>query len=106
MTEQVAAQKSYSGWRIFTFILSAVNLAWWLLLATSRWDNEGQPIDFYQALQFAMMVIVPPLVTLPALYLAWKNIRLKLAAFLAGIPWMFYLANAIIFAIGVAIHGF
>lgn len=106
MTDQAPAQTSFSGWRILTFVLGAVNLAWWLLLATSRWDNEGQPIDFFQALQFAMLVIVPPLVTIPALYLAWKNIRLKLAAFLAGIPWMFYLANAIIFGISVFLHGF
>ncbi len=108
MTE-ISAQEQQgrnSTLRTITFVLAIWNMAWWLMLATSRWDNEGQEITFFMASQFMMMVVIPPLVSLPALYLAWKNIRLKLAAFLAAIPWMFSILNALIFAVAVAIHGF
>ena len=92
--------------RLITFVLGGLNMASWLMYATSNWSTEGQGVNLYMAVHFTMLVIVQPLVTLPGLYLAWKGERPDLALLLVAIPWIFYLLGVIAFAIGVFIYGF
>lgn len=108
MTEISATEQQHRDrtLRFVVGVLGAWNMASWLMYASSSWSTGGEPWNLYMLLHFAMLVIVQPLVTLPGLYLAWKNERLNLALLLVAIPWMFFFAGLIVFAIGVAIYGF
>lgn len=92
--------------RLLTFVLGAWNMASWAMYATSSWSTGGEKITLYMALQFAMLVIVQPLVSIPALYFAWKNERILTAFWLAAVPWIFYLLNVLAFGVSVAMYGF
>lgn len=109
MTGQTPAQTQNpsSNLRTAIFVLGILNLLSWFMFATSRWFGEDRTeITLYMWSQFLMLVVVQFLVTLPALALAWRNERLKLAFWLVAIPWIYWLGTVFAFFVAVMIYGF
>jgi hypothetical protein len=100
----------YAAWGNFRraiLALAALVLLTWLLDDVWSIPIHGFEFtpDFGGAVAFVHHFIFP-LVAIAGAILAWKGRRLALATLLVCLPTLFNLAGVVLFAIGVAIHGF
>ena len=87
--------------------VAGIGLLKWISLLPSLVNHPAEfpGSGFVGAYQVLQMMIFP-LLMLMAIALCWKNERLTLAGFIAGLPTIAQWIGVVIFAIGIAIYGF
>lgn len=87
--------------------VAGIGLVKWISLLPSLVNHPASfPGSGFMGAYQVVQMMVFPLLMLMALALCWKNQRLALAGFIAGLPTIAQWIGVAIFAVGIMIYGF